>query len=307
METFTYKGIEGARLDRVIAQSLPDRSRTYCKQLIVEDCVTVNGTIVSKPSWPIKEGDTIGVSMPPAREIGALPLPKEDMGVRILFEHPDFLVVYKPAGLVVHAPHKNSTEVSLVDWLVHTYTTLSTTGPEDRPGIVHRLDKDTSGILLIARTNKAHMYFADLFQQRAIEKTYYAVVKGHPDRSGTIDLPIDRHRIQRHKMAVSNSGKPACTHYRVRAYYEDCTALELHPVTGRTHQIRVHCAALGHALLGDSTYGSTHLQIKRHALHAYQLAFWYEHRWYSFTYDMPPDMKRLEALQHPVQAADEAL
>ena len=294
---FTYtvdEGVTLTRLDKVLTSKMPDRSRTYCKQLIVDDCVTVNGTVITKASCPINSGDTITVTIPPVRPLGALPLPPEDMGVRILFEHDDFLIVFKPAGLVVHAPHAHSTEVTLVDWLVHSSKELSSIGPEERPGIVHRLDKDTSGLLIIPRNNTAHAYFSSLFQNREIEKTYLAFVKGHPDKAGTIDYAIGRDRIHRHKMAVVNDGKASQTDYTVTEYYEDSTLLELHPVTGRTHQIRVHCTAMGHALLGDATYGSTHKHIKRHALHAYQLAFRYKERWYSFTYSMPEDMQTLQ-------------
>ncbi len=298
METFSYtvdvEAVE-TRLDRALTRKLPDHSRTYFKELISEDCVTVNGSVTSKPSCPIKSGDTITITFPPARPIESKPLPTtKDLGVKLLFEHEDFLIVFKPAGLVVHTPHPKSTEVTLVDWLVHSIKDLSSVGPEERPGIVHRLDKDTSGLLVIARNNKAHAYFASLFHDRKIEKVYLAFVKGHPEKSGLIDEPIGRHPIQRHKMAIRNDGKEAQTQYTVAQYYDEDTLLEVRPVTGRTHQIRVHCAAIRHAILGDATYGSIHKRIKRHALHAYQLSFTYKNRWYSFSYSMPKDMQILE-------------
>ncbi len=296
METFTYRvesDVVGSRLDRLLTQKLQDRSRTYIQELIEADCVTVNGTYANKPSLAVKLGDTIHVSIPAVVPRGALALPSQDMGVRILFEHEEFLIVYKPAGLVVHAPHAQSTEVSLVDWLVHSFKDLKTVGPEDRPGIVHRLDKDTSGILIIPRTNQAHAAFTALFQERSIEKTYLAVVKGHPKKEGLIDLALGRHPVHRHKIAVLPHGRESSTNYEVVSYLQESALLKVRPHTGRTHQIRVHCAALGHPVLGDATYGTTHTLIARHALHAYQLAFTYKDHWYSFSYDMPQDMKAL--------------
>ncbi len=297
MQTLTYtveQEYQGVRLDRVLTAKQPEHSRSYYKELIIDDCVTINGTIVSKPSCPLKCGDTITVTIPPVPQMGAQPLPKEDIGVRLVYEHKDFLVVYKPAGLLVHAPNDRNTEVTLVDWLVHTFKELKDVGPQERPGIVHRLDKGTSGLLIIPRHNKAHHTFSKLFHDRQIEKTYLAFVKDHTDKQGSIDEPIGRDPIKRHRMAVLLSGREALTHYKVHTYYEEATLLELRIITGRTHQIRVHCASLGHPLLGDATYGSEHKRIKRQALHAYNVGFWYDNRWYSFSYDMPQDMKILQ-------------
>ena len=159
---------------------------------------------------------------------------------------------------------------------------------------MHRLDTDTSGILIVPRTNHSLAQFSTLFQEKAIKKTYYAFVKGHPDKSGIIEDPIGRDPIHRHKMTSRPDGKPSLTKYTVEEYYEDSALLKVHPVTGRTHQIRVHCTALGHPLLGDTTYGSAHPGIKRQALHAHQLSFTYKKRWYSFSYALPEDMHLLQ-------------
>ena len=300
MQTFTYKvreEFEGSRLDRVLTTKKPEYSRSYYKELITEDCVTINGATISKPSCPLKTGDTITVTIPPARQMGALPLPAEDLGVRVVYEHKDFLIVYKPAGLLVHSPNERSTEISLVDWLVHTFEDLKDVGPENRPGIVHRLDKETSGLLVVPRNNKAHLTFSKMFQDRKIE-----LVSGHTKKRGSVDEPIGRDLIRRHRMAVTLAGRHALTHYKVVRYYEEATLLELRIITGRTHQIRVHCASLGHSILGDTSYGLRHKRIKRQALHAYNVAFMYNDHWYSFTHNIPKDMQVLEKSLTPLVA-----
>ncbi len=307
MDTYTYtvgQDLDGTRLDRALTSKQPDYSRSYYKELITDNCVTVNGTIVSKPSCPLKTGDTITITIPPARPLGALPLPDEDLGVRLVYEHTDFLIVYKPAGLLVHAPSDKSTEVSLVDWLVHTFSELKNVGPQDRPGIVHRLDKGTSGLLIVPRNNKALATFGTMFQERRIEKTYIALTEGHIDASGSINEPIGRDPILRHKMAVTLAGKEALTHYKALEYFDEATVLELRIITGRTHQIRVHCAYLGYPLLGDSTYGKEHKRIKRPALHATSIGFTYQEKWYSFSCGIPADMQALKKSLSPLAQRD---
>jgi 23S rRNA pseudouridine1911/1915/1917 synthase len=296
METFAYTiedSLVGARLDRVLSAKLPDHSRTSAQNLITHKYVSVNGIQATKSSLKVKLGDMIAVCMPDHVQRTGLPIPDEDMGVRILFEHEEFLIIYKPAGLVVHAPHPHSTEISLVDWLLHSFKNLSHVGPADRPGIVHRLDKDTSGLLIIPRTNSAHTLFSELFKARSIEKTYLAVVKGHPKQEDTIDLPLGRHAVHRHKISVLAHGRESITSYTVERYFQEAALITVRPRTGRTHQIRVHCAAQKHSIVGDALYGTAHPSIGRHALHAYQLAFTYKGRWYSFSYSMPHDMQNL--------------
>ena len=222
----------------------------------------------------------------------SLCLPKR-LGVSLVAEHDDFLIVYKPAGLLVHAPSHNNSSVTLVDWLVHSFKELTTVGTSDRPGIVHRLDKDTSGLLIIPRTPQSLTAFAELFQARAIQKTYLAVVEGHPPLSGTLDAAIGRDPFHKHKMAAIPYGRPSLTHYKVIEYFPQCALVEAQLITGRTHQIRVHFSASGYPLLGDSVYGTAHPLIQRQALHAYQISFTYKEQNYSFCSELPDDMRAL--------------
>jgi 23S rRNA pseudouridine1911/1915/1917 synthase len=297
------------RIDRLLSTEFPEYSRTYFKQLIDDRLVLVNGTIIKKPSLYVNPGDIIEVTFPPARIIGALSLPEKDLGIRLLYEHPDFLILYKPVGILAHSPTHYSDTITLVDWLVHTFRELHSVGFADRPGIVHRLDKDTSGLLIVPRNNSSHAYFSELFKQRKIQKTYLAVVKGLPTRTGTIDFAITRHPLHKHKMTsvgtqvtsskrdrsqnTPTTGRDALTHYQVLEYFADTALIEVHPITGRTHQIRVHCSAIGHPIIGDATYGQPSTLIDRQALHAHQLSFLYKEKYYSFWYDLPTDIKGL--------------
>ncbi len=281
------------RLDRVLSAQF-SYSRSYFQHVISEEGVRVNGTPITKASLIIKPGDRIEVVLPAIRPLGALPLPAHDLGASITYTHDDFLIVYKPAGLIVHAANQYDETVTLVDWLVHSFRDLASIGASDRPGIVHRLDKDTSGLILVPRTNLSHAHFSTLFQQRKMEKTYLAIVQGHPEKSGSIDYPIDRDPKHMHKMTHSSPiGREALTHYRVVEYLNDAALLEVKPVTGRTHQIRVHCAAIGHPIIGDAVYGSSHSHINRQALHAHQLSFTYRDQLVSCWHDMPHDMREL--------------
>ncbi len=295
------------RLDKYIAAQFTGYSRTFIQDLITQGYITVNTRPV-KPSYTLRVNDEIRLKGPEIAQKTATP-GKITLPVEIIYSHDDFLVLNKPAGLMVHPPEstgeslvKVESEPTLIDWIGQNHSEIAHIGVIDRPGIVHRLDKDTSGIIIIARTNYAHAQFTAFFKDRTIHKTYHALVEGHPPREGTISFPIGRHPILRHKMATftqtdrqkSSTIREAVTHYRVLEYFETCSLVELKPVTGRTHQIRVHMAAISHPLLGDQTYGKKSSYIKRHALHAYAISFAFGSTEYELVCPKPTDFAAAE-------------
>ncbi|HEY0236442.1 MAG TPA: RluA family pseudouridine synthase [Afipia sp.] len=291
----TVDGSEkSARLDRALAVHRADLSRTRLKALIQGGRVTVNTTLIRDPAYHVIPGDTITIDVPPATP--AEPL-GENIPLDIVFEDNDIIVLNKPKGLVVHpaAGHETGTLVNAL--IAHCGDSLSGIGGVKRPGIVHRLDKDTTGLMVAAKNDRAHQslsaQFADHGRTGEMRRGYLAFVWGVPDRPrGTIDQPIDRHPHAREKMAVRQGGRAAVTHWEVLETYSGddgkpvASLLACQLETGRTHQIRVHLAYLGHPLMGDDVYGSgfktkaKHLRKKgqkalaalgRQALHAYLL------------------------------------
>ncbi|MFZ5572633.1 MAG: RluA family pseudouridine synthase [Thermodesulfobacteriota bacterium] len=240
------------RLDILLASSLSDCSRNRAADLIRQGSVLVSGT-VRKPGYAVKIGDVVQCEIPPPEPSALHP---EAIDFQVLFEDPAFAVVDKPAGLVVHpAPgHENGT---MVHGLLHRFPDMEGIGGEMRPGIVHRLDKDTSGVLVVAKNQAAHQQLSVQFKNRSVDKQYIGIVYGVFDRlEGMIDLPIGRHPADRKKMSVlTHRPRNAETRWRVRESYGDISLLDLKILTGRTHQIRVHCAAIQHPLVGDPVYG----------------------------------------------------
>ena len=269
----------GQRLDRYLAARLPKLSRTRLAELIDQGRVRVNGG-PAKRSHRLVDGESVEVEVLPRPPLEAAP---EDLALDILYEDDDIVAVNKPAGMVVHAGagHASGT---VVNALLHRYRALSGVAGALRPGIVHRLDKDTSGVLLVARTDEAHANLADQFAARQVKKTYLALVHGRLEKdSGTIGLPIARDLRRRTRMTTRRrEGRAARTDWRVLARLGDYTLVEVDLHTGRTHQIRVHFSALGHPLVGDTLYGAPReprvarraiAPLGRNFLHAARVAF----------------------------------
>ncbi len=271
-ETITVEPEQaGLRLDRFLALIRPERSRSRWQDLISQGCVTVNSE-PAKPSWPLEPGDLITIASPS----GLIPscLEPANLPLDILYEDSELLVLNKAAGMVVH-PGAGTDGQTLVHALLHHCRDLSGIGGVERPGIVHRLDKETSGCLVVAKNDRAHQDLAGQFARREVRKVYLAVVKGIPHRPwGTLKGSIGRHPYHRQKMTVKEGGdaREALTEYAVLARGDKMSLLECHPKTGRTHQIRVHLQHLGHPLLGDPVYGHR-LGYPRHLLHSWKLAF----------------------------------
>jgi 23S rRNA pseudouridine1911/1915/1917 synthase len=258
----------GDRLDHFLAANVPGLSRSRLQDLIREGHVKLNGLTV-KPGARLRAGDSIILREPPPIAATA---EAEDIALRVLFEDDDLIVIDKPPGLVVHpaAGHQTGT---LVNALLHHCQTLSGIGGEQRPGIVHRLDKETSGCLVAAKSDLAHQALARQFAGREVTKIYLALAAGRfIRRAGIIEAPIGRHPVQRKKMAIVARGRTARTDYRVLADIEGGVLVECTLHTGRTHQIRVHLKHLGHPVLGDEVYGRRGV-YPRQMLHAWKLGF----------------------------------
>ncbi len=261
----------GERLDVFVARMLPDVSRSHVKRLIAGEQLTVNGRL-ARPAHAFAPGETIVVRLPEPTET---PLTPEPLTVPLLHVDDAIIVVDKPPGLVVH-PGAGRSHHTLVQQLLSAFPEIAQVGHPTRPGIVHRLDKDTSGVLVVARTAPAYQWLVRQFAERAVEKIYLALVHGTPDvEHGIIDAPVGRHQTRRTAMAVVRSGRPAVTHFQVREQWGRFTLLEIRPDTGRTHQIRVHLAAAGLPIAGDSAYGGSAdlTELRRLFLHAWSLGF----------------------------------
>lgn len=285
---------DNIRLDVFIADQFPGYSRNSFKTMIENNAVLVNEKVPHKAGVKLQKGDQVIVNFPAAKAVKEYDQKDlKALGIEVVFQHDDFLVINKPAGVMVHPPSEYSEELCVTDWLLGSFKDIHYVGYTDRPGIVHRIDKDTSGLLLIALTNEAHMLLSDLFRKRVIAKTYLALVKGHPEKEGVIDFPIGRHHTMRKRMAHVPSGRASETRYKVLEYFEEAALVEVKPVTGRTHQIRVHFTHKGHPLIGDFLYGEESKLIKRQALHAHKLAFEYKGKQYCFEQEAPQDFQKL--------------
>ena len=242
---------DNARIDSTLSFLLPDKSRSYIQKIIKEGAITVNGKAV-KQSYSIKVDDEIVCDIPDA----VLPeIEPEDLDLEIVYEDSDIIIVNKPKDMVVH-PAPGHMSGTLVNGIMYHCTDLSGINGVLRPGIVHRIDKDTTGLLIICKNDVAHNDMAMQLKEHSIERTYHAICHGVlKDDEGVVDAPLARNANDRKKMAIVQGGKRAVTHYKVLERFKDATYVKLNLETGRTHQIRVHMASLGHPLLGDNVYG----------------------------------------------------
>ncbi|MBR4944601.1 MAG: RluA family pseudouridine synthase [Peptococcaceae bacterium] len=262
----------GTRLDSFLADELEEISRSYIQKLIADQMILVNQKAV-KANYKVKTNDQLLVQIPEAAPVDIQP---EPMDLDIVYEDSDLLIVNKPVGLVVHPAHGHYSG-TLVNGLLAHCNDLSGINGKMRPGIVHRIDKDTSGLLMIAKNDLAHQHLAAQLKDHSIRRAYYALVQGViSEPAGLVDAPIGRHEVDRKKMAVTfKNSKEARTHYYVKERFARNTFIECRLETGRTHQIRVHMSYLGHPLVGDPLYGTrkNNLDFPGQALHAYALGF----------------------------------
>jgi 23S rRNA pseudouridine1911/1915/1917 synthase len=284
------------RLDKYLARMVADLSRSRIQGLIRDGFVLVNSERVSKTGLTLNNGDEVVLEIPPPVPTNLMP---EDIPLDIVFENQDLLVINKPAGMVVHpsAGHSSGTLVHAV--LAHV-PQIEGVGGEIRPGVVHRLDKDTSGLILIAKNERAHRWLQNQFRLRKVGKIYLALVDGHPPTpTGRIEAPIGRDPVDRKKMAVLpvGKGREAISEYRTLQNFKNHTLIEVHLLTGRTHQVRLHMAFLNCPLVGDKIYGYRHssLPIERHFLHAAHLTILLpgEQEPRSFTAELPEELENI--------------
>jgi 23S rRNA pseudouridine1911/1915/1917 synthase len=262
----------GERLDRVLADLLPEISRAHIQSLIKQGLVSVDGDSVAKPSARLEGGERLSIQIPAAEPQA---LEAESIPLDIVYQDAEVIVVNKAPGMVVH-PASGHTSGTLVNALLAHVPELALVGGTRRPGIFHRLDKDTSGLMVVALTEASRLKLKGQFQARTVRKEYLALVEGVlSPPAGLVDAPIARSKHRRKRMAIVQGGRPAQTEYRTLENFDAHTLVEALPKTGRTHQIRVHMAFLGHPLVGDMVYGRRKrtAPLKRHFLHAHQLTF----------------------------------
>jgi 23S rRNA pseudouridine1911/1915/1917 synthase len=294
--SFRFEGERASRLDKYLVSCLPEFSRSRLQALIENGFILVDGNVAHKSGQMINRGDMIQVHLPVPESTQLVP---EAIPLDIIFENEDLMVVNKPAGMVVHpaAGHISGTLVHAA--LAHAPEMMGI-GGEKRPGVVHRLDKDTSGLILLAKNDQAHRFLQDQFRLRKTIKTYFALVDGKPPTpSGRIEAPVGRDSAHRKLMAVTGikKGREAVSEFRTLESFREHTLLEVHPLTGRTHQIRVHLKFLGCPVAGDIVYGHKHatIPLQRHFLHAARLTILLpgEAKPHTFEAPLPNELERV--------------
>lgn len=291
------------RLDKFLAERLPSFSRSQLQRLIAEGRVSINGEEIVKTSREVKPADLIILEIPPPDDSGLEPV---ELGIKIIYQDRDLAVINKPAGLVVH-PAGTHEGPTLVEGLLAQLDNLSGIGGELRPGIVHRLDKNTTGIMVVAKNDSSHRKLSRQFKERSVKKFYRTIVGGHPEHDrARIEAPIGRDPVNRKKMTVlPDNSKPAVSRYQVLEKYPGFSELQVELLTGRTHQIRVHMEFLGHSILGDRKYGGQPrlksggkglFEVKRPMLHAWQLGFLHpgSEKFIEFEAELPEDYLNLK-------------
>jgi len=279
---------DDVRIDLYLSQQLNHLSRNYIQKLISEEAVTLNDVILTSKKVKVTIGDLIVILL---HEPERLNIKAESIPLEIIFEDDDLIVVNKPQGMVVH-PAPGHYTGTLVNALMYNVERLSNINGTIRPGIVHRIDKDTSGLLMIAKNNMAHAFLAKQLKEKTAQREYYAIVNGLvKEDEGSIDAPLGRHPTDRKRIAIVSDGRHAVTHFKVLERFKYHTLIKLKLETGRTHQIRVHMASLGHPILGDPVYGVKQEKIKHdgQALHAKTLGFVHpaSREWLSFDSELP--------------------
>lgn len=295
----------GARVDQLIGDRIAEISRSAAARLIRDGRVTIEGIAADKPSIRVETGQIVTVRLLAPEPARAAP---ENIPLSVLYQDDDIAIIDKPSGLVVH-PAAGHQQGTLVNALLHHLDGLSGIGGEMRPGIVHRLDKDTSGLVVVAKNDLAHRFLSETWNRGSVRKTYLAIVYGAPSPdSGMIDAPIGRHARDRKRMAIVPDGKLSSTAYRVLEFFTGCSLVELDLNTGRTHQIRVHLQSIGHPVVGDPIYSGAQWKgiqdravrdvlrsMKRQALHAFRLELVHPstRERLRFEAELPEDMRRM--------------
>ncbi|HPC05959.1 MAG TPA: RluA family pseudouridine synthase [Anaerolineaceae bacterium] len=301
LKTFSQLEARVERLDLFLVRNLPGFSRSRLQALIKDGQVLIDGLVVSKMSTPVTQGQRVDITLPPPEPSELIP---EHIPLDIVYEDEHLLIVNKPAGMVVHPAAGHSTGTLVHAVLAHA-PGLRGVGGVQRPGMVHRLDKDTSGLILLAKDDETHRWLQNQFKQREVNKTYITLVDGEPPTlTGRIEAPIGRDPSKRKQMAVvpDTKGRSAVSEYRVLRRYGSHSLVEVHPLTGRTHQIRVHMAFIGCPVVGDKVYGhkKPSLPLKRHFLHARDLEVCFpgEDQPRTFSAPLPPELEAvLQALE----------